>query len=434
MRTATWAIDREQLRFGGGHGSAFASIRRNATTCSIHRRRRAILFKWRRTREIKTRPSDEECGLVTTTLAAIMRAGLRFHSPRPSTLDPGMWHGIYGHDAIVERFRRTLEADRLASTYLFVGPSGIGKRRFALQLAHALLCTESADTLLKPCGHCESCRMFSTGNHPDLDVVGLRPDKSELAISQFVGFDDLLKQPALCQRIAFKPFYGGRRIAIVDDADHFNLSSANCLLKTLEEPPPRSLLILIGTSPSRQLPTIRSRAQLVRFHPLDTQTVERILLDTGLLADSAAARRAAELSEGSVERAMELADPDLWEFRQQLFVQLASTSAVRLSRAVQAFVDEAGKEAAKKRERLRTVLGFAISYFRKRLGEATSMPLAGPSGDGRIEPVDAIIGALDACLAATEHLDRNANLGILIQHWSESLAQPGSVQAVVTVT
>ena len=284
-----------------------------------------------------------------------------------------MWHRIHGHDAIVERFRRTLETGRLASTYLFVGPSGIGKRRFALQLAHSLLCTESADVRLDPCGLCESCRLFLSGNHPDLDVVGLRPDKTVLAISQFVGFDEVLKQEALCHRIAFKPFYGGRRIAIVADADHFNLESANCLLKTLEEPPPQSLLILIGTSPSRQLPTIRSRAQLVRFQPLDTDTVERILLDEQLMTDRQAARRAAELSEGSVERAVGLADPEYWTFREQLLRQLASPAAVRLARSVQAFVDEAGKEAAQERARLRTVLGFAISYYRERLADATDM-------------------------------------------------------------
>jgi DNA polymerase-3 subunit delta' len=343
-----------------------------------------------------------------------------------------MWNGIYGHDEIVERFRRTLKAGRLASTYLFVGPSGIGKRRFALQLAHALLCTESADAQLDPCVRCESCRLFLSGNHPDLDVLGLQPDRSELRISQFVGYDDYRKQDALCHRIAYKPFYGGRRIAIVDDADHFNLESANCLLKTLEEPPPQSLLILIGTSPSRQLPTIRSRSQLVRFQPLDSETVERILLDKQLVTEPQAAKRAAELSEGSVERAVALADPEFWTFREQLLHQLASPSAVQLARSVQAFVDEAGKEAAQKRERLRTVLGFTISYYRERLADATDMIRDKPSSIGQSGPTDAIIGTLDACVAAVEQLDRNANVGILIQHWSESLAQPTAVHVIPT--
>ena len=98
-----------------------------------------------------------------------------------------MWHGIVGHDEIAEQFRQTLAAGRLASTYLFVGPPGIGKRRFALELAHALLCTEAPEASLEPCGRCDSCRMFVAGNHPDVEVVGLPPDKSTLPIDLFIG-------------------------------------------------------------------------------------------------------------------------------------------------------------------------------------------------------------------------------------------------------
>jgi DNA polymerase-3 subunit delta' len=333
-----------------------------------------------------------------------------------------MWHGIYGHDTIVERFRRTLTRGRLASTYLFVGPPGIGKRQFALELARALLCTESSDATLEPCGECESCRLFAVGNHPDLEVVGLKPDKSELAISQFVGFDDDLKQQGLCHRIALKPFFGSHRIAIIDDADHFNVSSANCLLKTLEEPPPRSLLILIGTSPSRQLPTIRSRAQIVRFSALGPDTVARILVESGLVADYEAAMKAAELSEGSVSRAAELVDPDLWAFRNQLFSELQSSNAVRLARSVQAFVDEAGKESSDKRKRLRTILDFALGFYRKQLSEGvrTSTINEGMSAEAQRE---AAVQALEATIDALEQVDRNANLALVIQHWSERVAQ-----------
>jgi DNA polymerase III subunit delta' len=342
-----------------------------------------------------------------------------------------MWRGIYGHDEIVERFRRTLAHGRLASTYLFVGPAGIGKRRFAVELARALLCARSTGASLEPCGECESCRLFAAANHPDLDIVALKPDKSELAISQFVGYDDDLKQEGLCHRIALKPFFGGRRIAIIDDADHFNLSSANCLLKTLEEPPPRSLLILIGTSPSRQLPTIRSRAQIVRFQPLDVDTVARILLESGLATDRDVATKAAELSEGSVERAAELVDPELWAFRNLLFAELRKPNSVRLARAVQAFVDEAGKESSEKRRRLRTILDFALAFYRKSLsGHAVrqsgeEMSLLGPSSE-------AAVGALDATLNALEQVDRNANLGLVIQRWSERIGESIGRDALIS--
>jgi DNA polymerase-3 subunit delta' len=235
-----------------------------------------------------------------------------------------MWQGIYGHDEILDRFRQTLRAGRLASTYLFVGPPGIGKRRIALELAHSLLCTDASEADLNPCGNCESCRLFAAGSHPDLDVMGLPADKTTLPIELFIGDREHRNQEGLCHRLGMRPFFGRRKVAIVDDADHFSIASANCLLKTLEEPPPSALLILIGTSPSRQLPTIRSRSQVVRFSPLARETVADLMVATGVVSDLAFAEQVAELSEGSLEKAKQLADRDLWDFRTQLLAAVAS--------------------------------------------------------------------------------------------------------------
>jgi len=321
-----------------------------------------------------------------------------------------MWYGILGHDDIVEQFRRTLAARRLASTYLFVGPPGVGKRRFAIELAHSLLCTEVDESLLEPCGKCDSCRMFAAGNHPDLELIGLPQDKATLPIDLFIGDREHRNQEGLCHRIGLRPFFGRRKVAIIDDADHFGIASANCLLKTLEEPPPSAMLILIGTSPSRQLPTIRSRSQVVRFRGLDVETIADILIESGVVAERQLALKAAELSEGSIERARQLADPALWGFRDQLSSALSvpRIESVRLARAVQAFVDEAGKESPPRRERLRVVISFAVEYYRSKL---------------RIEqPRGADVQALESCFAALEQVDRNANLGLVIQHWCEQLS------------
>src|SRR3954462_8057323 len=313
-----------------------------------------------------------------------------------------MWRGIVGHDDMVDRFRRTLSSRRLASTYLFVGPPGVGKRRFGIELAHSLLCTENEEASLEPCGRCDSCRMFEAGNHPDLELLNLPPEKSTLPIELFIGDREHRNQEGLCHRIGLRPFFGRRKVAIIDDADYFGIPSANCLLKTLEEPPPSALLILIGTSPSRQLPTIRSRSQVIRFRKLDTQTISKILLETGAVTDPSLAARAAELSEGSVERAIQFADPALWEFRDQIFAELASRrpSSVRMARAIQPFIDEVGKEAPRKRDRLRIVIGFVIDKYRSELTAASP------------ETAEWVLHALDASLLATEYIDRNANLGL----------------------
>jgi DNA polymerase-3 subunit delta' len=171
-------------------------------------------------------------------------------------------------------------------------------------------------------------------------------------------------------------------------------------------------LILIGTSPARQLPTIRSRSQVVRFKPLDQQTVVQILTGSGLVGDEQQAARAAELSGGSVEGAVQLADPELWKFRELLISELraADPDSVRLGRSVQAFVDGAGKEAAPRRERLRIIIGFALEFHR---AELTCL-----SGTALEQSVQ----SLDIALAALEYVDRNANLSTVIQNWCEESA------------
>jgi DNA polymerase-3 subunit delta' len=342
-----------------------------------------------------------------------------------------MWQAILGHDDVAERFRRTLRRGRLASTYLFVGPSGIGKRLFALTLAKALLCQAVRDDPLEPCGSCDSCRLFDRSGHPDLDFVSLPPEKSSLPIDLFIGDKEHRNREGICHRLALKPYMGGRKIAIIGDADCFNQESANCLLKTLEEPPPKSLAILIGTSESKQLPTIRSRAQVLHFRPLARETVASLLIDRGWTDRPEQAEQLAAFSEGSVEKALSLAEQSIWDFRSQLFSQLSANplACVRTARSIQAFVDEAGKEARRRRERLRIVVAFALDYLRSLLRStqtapgSAALPEAAPSAHARgpFRSTDSVLGAIEACLAALEHIDRNANLALLIQKLCEDL-------------
>src|SRR5205823_1972002 len=109
-------------------------------------------------------------------------------------------------------------------------------------------------TQLEPCGECESCRLAASGSHPDSHSISLPRDKSFLPLELFVGRRERRMQEGLIHDLALKPFLGGRKIGIIDDADLLHEEAPNALLKTLEEPPPRSVLILVGTSAARQLP------------------------------------------------------------------------------------------------------------------------------------------------------------------------------------
>jgi DNA polymerase III subunit delta' len=344
-----------------------------------------------------------------------------------------MWHGIVGHDKIVEQFRRALKRGRLASSFLFAGPSGIGKRSFAQKLAQALLCEARSEEALDPCEQCPACQQVHAGTHPDFNMVAKPADKSFIPLDLLIGDKEHRRREGLCHHIALKPLMGGRRIAVVDDADYLNAEGANALLKTLEEPPPRSVLILIGTSPAKQLPTIRSRCQMVRFQPLDAGAIAQLLIGQGIVKDPSEAERLAQHSEGSMERAAELADAELWTFRNALYQRLAAETldSVSLSRVTQKFVESAGKEAAPRRERLHLVVGFAADFYRQLMRAQNGCNQSEDNEANRfitealerqsVDP-EKTAARLDRCLQADQQIDRNANQSTLIEAWLDSLS------------
>ncbi len=325
-----------------------------------------------------------------------------------------MWQNIHGHDDVVERFRQNLRRGRLAGSYLFLGPEGIGKRTFALKLAEALFCQGDDANQLEACGHCDSCLLMHAGNHPDLDTVSLPNGKRDLPIRLFVGEKERRNKEGLCYNVSRRPQMGQRRVAIIDDADHFTRESANCLLKTLEEPPRGAVIILLGTSRGRQLPTILSRTQVVRFSPLDESTVEQLLLSQPLVDGPSQAAELAQACGGSLSKARKLADPELWELRKTLLPQLTPDrlESVRLAKELLAFVSS-GDDAYSRRERLRSLLHVVGEHFRAMLRTAAA--------DEELDEETAL-EALDRCLEAETQLDRNANQATLLECWLDDLA------------
>lgn len=339
-----------------------------------------------------------------------------------------MWQGIYGHDRVVGHFRQCVSHNRLASSYLFLGPPGVGKRLFASQLARALLCgSQAPQQLADPCDSCESCRLHNADNHPDIDMVSLPAGKRLLPLELFVGDREHRNQVGLCHNVSLRPMLGRRRVAIIDDADHLTVESSNCLLKTLEEPSPGAILILLGTSRSRQLPTILSRTQVVRFDPLAPEVVRDLLLRKKIVADPAAADRLASISGGSMERAAELADAQLGQLWEQLLPQLTPSrfDSRRLVTDLTEFVNQGGKEANDRRQRLRLVFQLAGGHFRQALlagcGVRPPHSLAG-SPPGEPTTPETALAAIDRCLEAEIELDRNANQATLLECWLDDLA------------
>lgn len=346
---------------------------------------------------------------------------------------------LHGHADVLAQFRTAIARGRLASTFLFAGPGGIGKRTFALYLSKALLCqtnsrvgAKPADPLT-PCERCESCRLFDAGTHPDLHQLALPDGRSSIPLELLIGDREHRMDEGLCHEISLKPFLGGRKIAIIDDADALNPEGANSLLKTLEEPPPRSVLILLSERLDKQLPTIRSRAQLIRFQPLSEAEVAAVLLEQKLVEEPAEAARLAKLGEGSVTRAMDLADPALGQFRASFLQALAARPLrnVPLAKQVADFVDAAGKEASLRRARVRWLMGLAAEFYREL---ARCLSGAAPGGDAMLRQaaqlalnkpgwdVDRVLQAADIALDAPGYVDRNANQALVIDAWLEQLS------------
>ncbi|MFM9196488.1 MAG: hypothetical protein ACKOWG_12245, partial [Planctomycetia bacterium] len=227
--------------------------------------------------------------------------------------------------------------------------------------------------------------------------------------------------------------------AIILDADHLADEAANCLLKTLEEPPDRAIIILVGTSLERQLPTIRSRCQIVRFRPLDEETVFRIISAEAaagdMQADAAQLRSCAAAAGGSLTRARLLLDPELTAFRGRLLAVLSRRPlrGVELSRETVALVEAAGKEAPPRRARLRVVLEAATEFFRAALrravtGEQPADPTLARHAEAWGADAEEASQALHTTLDTLDAIDRNANLTMLVDAWTAVLEQPAIAQ------
>ena len=178
-----------------------------------------------------------------------------------------MQNPIIGHQHIIEQLQRTVASDRIAGAYLFVGPTGIGKETVARYFAQLIFCQQNAQPPIV-CGTCLACRKVDSGNHPDLQFI--RPEGSLLRIGQI---RELQKQ------IVYEPLEARRKVYILTDVERMNAEAENCLLKTLEEPPASSVLILLTSNIQVLLPTTRSRCQILQFHPMPTQELAAVLTD-----------------------------------------------------------------------------------------------------------------------------------------------------------
>jgi DNA polymerase-3 subunit delta' len=343
------------------------------------------------------------------------------------------WLGIRGQDEVVDRFRTSLRRGRLGQAYLFVGPEGSGKRAFARALAMTLFCPRSKPEAMQPCGECPSCQQVKAETHPDLVVVRKPKDKNILPLELLIGPDENRMREGFCYDLSFRPVVASRRVGVVEDADSLNDIGANSLLKTLEEPPRHATIILLAENEQRQLPTIRSRCQIVRFRELTAAEKVAALVDQGVAPTEQEALRMVRATE--IFGSADAAEDERWkEFREEYLSLLADLRDWRtLGESVRRFTDGISKEASDRREALRRIGDWTVAFFRGRLRQRIG---------GAFEPADEALQAtiersmqqrpldeefdsaiLVSTLRLLQDVDRNANLGTLIDAWVDEIRE-----------
>ena len=330
------------------------------------------------------------------------------------------WSDVRGHAHQVEQFRQAYRAGRLGHAYLCVGPEGIGKKRFAVELAKALLC-ENPPSEFDACDHCPACAQVGAGTHPDFVTAQKPEDRVEFTI-------ETMRE--LLVKLSLRPVRGTRKVIVIEDVDDFNEETANCFLKTLEEPPPGSIFLLLATTAERQLATIISRAQVLKFQTLGEEDLRSILAEQELVTDNI--EPIVALSAGRVGRAVALTNEVVWNCRASVMTVRASArpGALELAQLLIATVEEAGKDSPAQRERASLLVQIVGDLLR----DALRAQHGAASNTSTYSNADAIAGrwsevvlcdAMEATVETERLIQRRVPVPVALEHLADRLV-PGA--------
>lgn len=211
---------------------------------------------------------------------------------------------------IWSRFQQRISQQRMPHALLLHGPEGTGKDVFSQILAKSLLCSQPKNSG-EACGSCPSCKLYEAETHPDFNYLEPEEDKSVLAV-------DLVR--SMVEELSYTPQISARKVVVLNPAESMNRSSANSLLKTLEEPSGDAVIMLVSHHPAKLLPTIRSRCQQVAFPQPSKEDAASWL--GGQLDDKTEVDTVLELADGAPLRALALSERDNLEHYHEMEVEL----------------------------------------------------------------------------------------------------------------
>jgi len=243
---------------------------------------------------------------------------------------------IFCQDRAIAILQKAFAVDRIPHAYIFAGMEGIGKFKTAREWAKFLLCkskiaektasVEFADS----CGSCQSCRLFEADSHPDFhniykELIQFTEDGKDKKTPVDLPIDVI--REFLIAKVSTRPTLSERKVFVVGEAERLNISSQNCLLKVLEEPPEYCCIILLCTRLERLLPTTKSRCQIIRFGPIAQEIIIDKLKEMSI--EERKAQYFGRLAEGSLGQGcqwaqLELADANLYQTKKELIDSLST--------------------------------------------------------------------------------------------------------------
>lgn len=314
--------------------------------------------------------------------------------------------GVAGQKIVTDQLIASFKNNRIGHAYMFDGEHGTGKEATALFFAKLLLC-ENPENFV-PCETCNSCRRVSTGNHPNVSII--RPDGQSIKKEQM---DELIAE------MSKKGYEHGRKIYIVSRADRMNNSSANTLLKYLEEPDGDVTAILLTDSYQSMLPTIRSRCQRISFLPPSREMMISELVEKGITASMAAT---VTVVTANIDEAFQLAQDDAFAHMRKIVLKLIEASDRNVHEALM-FIQSEWSQHIKEKEDTDRGLDLLLYAYRDVVAEKAGLqsPLTYPDqkeffdGLSRKMTYNQLSAMMEAILQSKRHLHSNMNRTLLME-------------------
>jgi DNA polymerase-3 subunit delta' len=328
--------------------------------------------------------------------------------------------GLLGHEETERLLRDALASGRLPHGLILAGEAGIGKATLAYRFARYLLSPQArqADSLaISP--EASTARRIAASSHGDLIVVERNTDPTTGKIAKEVAVEDVRKIAPFLRMTASE---NGWRVAIVDDASALNRAGQNALLKILEEPPPRTVLMLVSDRPGMLLPTIHSRCRLIRMNPLNEAAMTTLLKENAPTLDDKQRHAIIGLAEGSIGRALRLVENEGLPLYQEM-VDLLGTLPDPNWQTIHSFADRLSGPAADSSYRLfvEFLPGWIARLVKSSAGERPHDVLAAePQIRERLAGMASLDRWIDACEAITQRMASTdaANLDRRLAVWS----------------